>query len=84
MKVNEAGNAKDILLYPNSSKGNFAIDISGSFDLEIYTIDGRQIYAKTNLTSPNSSDANALPNGTYFIMINQNGHVYNDKIVIRK
>jgi hypothetical protein len=84
LKVNKETDSKDIVIYPNPTKGNFAIDISGSFDLEIYTIDGRQIYAKTNLTSPNSIDANTLPNGTYFIIISQNGHVYNGKIVISK
>lgn len=70
-----------VSIYPNPSNGTFTIDLKGNFDLQLYTIDGRNVFNQSNVNgkSPLHLD---LSNGTYLMKITQNNIVYQSKIVI--
>jgi hypothetical protein len=75
---------EQLLVYPNPSNGNFKIDLEGIYKLQLFSLDGRMVYAESNLSDQGMTRVDFLPNGTYFLVISQNGLVYNQKVVINK
>ena len=81
-----------INIYPNPSQNSFSINISSNLvgkvsDLKIIDITGKIIIKKDNIDLSNRNITINEPNlksGVYFIVINANGKIYRNKIVISK
>lgn len=68
-------------VYPNPSLGTFTVDITGQFDLEIYSMDGRLLHTQKNQLGQ-SPISTSLNSGTYLVLISQNGNMRHAKLII--
>jgi hypothetical protein len=73
---------KVLKVYPNPTNGNFNVNIVGLYDVQLYTIDGRLVYTKSQQSSPQIELKRDIPNGTYFLVITKNQKMYNEKIIV--
>jgi plastocyanin len=80
------GGAK-IKIYPNPTSGKFTLQISEPFDppsgLEIFNILGEKVYDFQGLNSQNSNeiDLTSVPDGIYFIRINDRKKIYTAELI---
>jgi hypothetical protein len=76
-----------ISFYPNPSTGKFTInsDMGKITGIEIYNVLGEKIYSILNSRQKisNEMDLSDFSKGIYFVLINDNGYVYKEKIVIQ-
>ncbi len=82
LSVNEIEEGNPVTIYPNPSNGTFSVDLVGIFDLTIFSLDGRTVYAEQNANGETPIATN-LASGTYVIKLTQNNTTYQTKIVIR-
>ncbi len=80
--------ANSLKVYPNPSEGSITIElpksINGSFNIEVYSLSGTKVYAKTMRDDNNKIDLSNLNNGLYIISIKNGGKIYSQKIRIKK
>jgi hypothetical protein len=62
--------ANKVLVYPSPNSGNFSVAIDGSYDIEIYALDGRLVFQQENL-SHTAIVQSGLSVGTYVAVIYQ-------------
>ncbi len=72
-------NYDDISIYPNPSKTNFTINSTDSFDVNVYTIDGKLIYSKDDSTNLIIGDE--YETGTYLLKIKTKNKFVTKKII---
>lgn len=75
-----------ISIYPNPSNGKFQISVgnlqqSENFNLEIFNIEGKQIYQSINSNS--EIELSNQPKGIYFLKIYYGQSIFNEKIFIQ-
>lgn len=69
-------------IYPNPSRGMLNIEGDQINEIQISTLNGQIVYAKNDFKTNNTNiDLSALPQGLYFITVNE---VYNKKFAIIK
>ncbi len=72
-------NYEDISIYPNPSKTNFTINSVDSFDINVYTVDGKLIYSKDDSTNLIIGDE--YETGTYMLKIKTKNKFVTKKII---
>lgn len=74
------------VIYPNPTNGNFTISGVNKVDvIEIFNLIGERIYRVANLNSQTSKevDLSKSPKGIYFVKIQTENKIYNQKIIIQ-
>ena len=79
--ISEQDETLPVGIIPNPSKGTFSVDLKGTFDIQIFALDGRLVYSQSELQGAKQLQTD-LSNGTYIIMITQNQKKYQSKLVI--
>lgn len=78
---------KEISIYPNPAKDEFSIkttkNISGKFSIEIYDTSGKLVSSQ-RISSADSVNTQALPNGVYVVKVAGLGVNYSSKLMINK
>jgi hypothetical protein len=82
LAINESESINPVSIYPNPSNGTFTVDLFGSFDLDLFGIDGRSVHSEQNVQGSAPITTN-LASGTYLITVTQDNKTYQSKIVIR-
>jgi plastocyanin len=79
----------NISIYPNPSKGEFQLDISGlsntqNYDLSVYDLKGEKVYTKYGLKTQDSYpiDLSDLAKNIYIVKINNGDQVIYTKVVV--
>jgi len=71
----------DFRLFPNPASGMFTIDFEGSYQLQLFTMDGQLIFMKPN--SVNKEIINVdLNSGIYLVRLVRDGKVYQNRLVV--
>lgn len=78
-----------ISIYPNPTTGKFIVQYRGSSaqninqtkSMEIYNLSGKNVYSLPNLNDQASVDLTLLPEGTYFVKINDKEKIFTKTIV---
>ncbi len=76
--------SKGIKIYPNPSTGNFNIDFENDtnpYSIEIYSLIGKKIYGKENVTDKTISLSN-FQKGIYLVKVNKAQESYSKRIII--
>lgn len=69
-------------IYPNPSTGSFMVQLEGTYDLAIYTMDGRSVFSTNNefgLTEINTE----LASGSYLVVIENELGRHTEKLIVR-
>ena len=80
----------NISVFPNPSNGIFNIVSpifqTGNTEIVVYTIDGKVLLEKTEISRSTSSsiDLSLIQNGIYFLQLRNEDHFVKTKIVITK
>lgn len=87
--LNEFSLENSIVIYPNPSNGNFAIEVhklkSDNVSIDVYDLLGSRIQKIENIKSfPLQMDLNELSNGIYYIKINSDDNIITKKVLINK
>lgn len=69
-------------VYPNPSNGVFQIEGTGTYNIELYGLDGRLILEKQNLNGNQQIQSN-LAAGTYLLILHQNDNKQQMKLIIK-
>lgn len=75
-------NDVEALIYPNPSSGQFAIEMVGEYDVNIFGMDGRLVYQENKLNGTQVIDEN-LAKGQYIVQINQGEKTIQEKLIIQ-
>jgi len=75
----------DISVYPNPSNGRFKIhsDLKSIQSIEIFDINGRQIFTDTKFNNSDEVDLSSTPKGIYFLKMETNLSSKSTKILIQ-
>lgn len=71
-------------LFPNPTKGQFTIDHAEGFNVSIYSVLGKEIMRRNNISSQESFETSNLSEGTYFVKISSNNSSKTEKLVVTK
>ena len=71
----------DVQLYPNPSNGSFSVSAEGTYTVEIFSVDGRQVFRQGQNSDVTTFQAD-LTTGTYITVITQNEKRYIAKLII--
>ncbi|MFV8370560.1 endonuclease [Flavobacterium sp. LB2R40] len=81
-KASDTLDINDIVLYPNPSNGNFAINNSNKvYSIEIYSIIGQKIFGEENSTNSEITLPNSAK-GTYFVRVTIDSNSVIKKLII--
>ncbi|MFT5822765.1 MAG: hypothetical protein ACI8ZM_004022 [Crocinitomix sp.] len=69
-------------VYPNPSNGGFAITAEGNYDLSVFAIDGRLVYAQKNNSGETEIQLDVVV-GTYVLVLENDTQQMTQKLVIR-
>lgn len=70
-------------VYPNPSSGNFQIQTNlDEFEIEIFDLMGRKLYEEANCANGFLDLSQVLPAGIYWLILNDNGELISQKILI--
>ncbi len=58
-----------IKVWPNPSKGNIHIDFPGTYSINIYDLQGRNLFSKSNCTNTEIIEKTKLQSGIYFLYV---------------
>lgn len=76
-----------IFVNPIPSTGRINVNILGNSDnykIEIFDINGKQIFTKTSISSSENLDLSNFNNGVYILQIKTSNNIYTKKIIIKK
>ncbi len=73
-----------INVYPNPAKNQFTISNAESFNVKLYSILGKEILTKLNMTNSELINTSNLTSGTYFVKIYSDNSSKTEKLVIIK
>ncbi len=74
---------KSYMVYPNPTEGNFTIEANDLQWIEVYNINGQNIYSIKKINNNKTSiDLSKEPKGIYFVKIKSNTETVIEKIVI--
>jgi hypothetical protein len=82
LKIQDEG----ITVYPNPTSGRFTISSkTGINDVEVYDIQGRQVYSGVNFNEQKSAkiDLSGYSKGIYIMNVRSGAKIYNYKIVVQ-
>jgi hypothetical protein len=81
-KASDTLDINDIVLYPNPSNGNFAINNSNKvYSIEIYSVIGQKIFGEENSTNSEITLPNSAK-GTYFVRVTIDSNSVIKKLII--
>lgn len=80
----------EVSVFPNPSSGKFQVIVdqterSNSFDLEVYTVEGKRVYVKSRTeTAPvNPIDLSTVRKGIYVVKLQDGNKRYSTKVIIQ-
>ncbi len=71
-------------LYPNPAGESVTIDVEGSAILKIIDVSGRVVLQRRQIVNKQRLDVSALESGSYMVLIEKEGRVYQQKLQIIK
>jgi len=80
-------NSKNIILYPNPSKGSFHINGLSSYSdykLSVFDMSGKKIFVQDNLNYNDEINLSAFENGLYYVTISNAEECFSKKIIINR
>lgn len=82
-KISTINEKENFEIYPNPTNSSIKIDFQENENVSIEILNnlGQVVYAKSNIEKSNMIDLSAFENGIYFARVNQNGEIYNRKII---
>jgi len=76
-----------ISCYPNPTMGDLNVKVSAQLSnasLHVVNMCGQTVLQRENLSGLNTIDLSSFANGTYFIVLEENGVAYSQKVVLQK
>jgi len=77
----EQQNQSFIKLFPNPAVDYFTVDLAGEFVIEIYNLNGQELFKKDKLIGKSQISPN-LPAGVYLVKVTQSGQKHFKKLII--
>jgi hypothetical protein len=74
----------NFIVYPNPAFSEFAVDgnFNGTAIVELYSVDGKRVFANSNIDNDEKINIENLPNGVYICRVTSNQRVAAAKLVI--
>lgn len=81
------GKTKDVLVFPNPTDGNIAIqlnfDIQSSAQLRLTDLTGKTVLENSAFNKVTELNLNNLPKGVYLLQVIHEGNIYSGKVVLQ-
>jgi len=77
----EIESGDDINVYQSANKEITIAGITETYELNVYTLDGKVVLS-TEVSTANNVVATNLSTGVYIVQLNKDGKIYNQKIVL--
>lgn len=74
---------ESIILYPNPTNGIVHIENAEDYQVEIYTILGKQVFNKLSIGKQESINLGNLPSGVYYVKLQNKQAVIVKKLIVR-
>lgn len=68
-------------IYPNPSNGQFTIDMTGEYSLQMFAVDGRLVYTSNKLFGTTLINTE-LSQGAYLLVVQQDNKIHTEKLII--
>jgi hypothetical protein len=77
--------SQSLLVYPNPTDGLLLIELPGpeNYSLDVYTTDGKKVYAARINNGESSIDLSELNPGLYFLILQNEKDIYFNRIIIK-
>ncbi|PLX22007.1 MAG: hypothetical protein C0597_02880, partial [Marinilabiliales bacterium] len=86
--ISDVFNVNSLKAYPNPTSGMVTVELpnelNGSYQIQVYSLSGAQVYSKTITNFENRIDLSDLNNGIYILRLENEGEIYSQKLQLRK